>query len=166
MWLQYSLCYYKYIYLLFRLYLAFNSLVVATMRYTFVVNQHRVFLFGVEKTKNMFYYLSLVIPMVIGVLHACTFHLPVKFTSPREFSLQYPTHSVCIDYYRKSHIITDFNFNTNQSVASPIYSFVHQYISTEITYYVGQFVLVLMAIIASNVVEGILYWNTFATIKR
>lgn len=159
MWLQYLFCYERVIVMCFRLYFGFTSLVVATMRYTFIVHQNNATLFGIEKAKTIFYYGSIVIPLMIGIMHECTIgEVPEVFRdTPR---------SICIDSYRNSHNITDFNFNVTQSIGSPIYSFVHRYISTEITYYVSHFVHILQAIIFLNAVEGILYWKTFSYIKR
>ena len=154
-WLQYSLCYGGYIIFWARIYFGFTSLVIALMRYTFVVHQNAVIQFGIDRAKMLFYYASIVIPIIIGILEACTLPAPGLALT-----------DICIESYGQRHNITYLNLNLTESVASPIYLFVRHYISTKILYYVGCFVRALTIIIMTNVVEGILYWRSFASIKR
>ena len=155
-WIQYSLCNgMPVVGKCFRIYFGFTSLVVASMRYVFIVRQNKVFFFGIEKAKTLFYYGSIVIPVVLGILSECTIRDPVHFH-----------HSLCVDPYPNSHNSLYLGMNITQNIGSPMYSLVHQYIPNEITYYVGVFVGILKVLIFLNLVEGILYWRTFTYIKR
>ena len=160
-WFWYSLCYKSYFVFTFRISVGFTSLVIATMRYTFVVHHNSVLQYGVEKSKTLFYRASILIPLVLGILRACTFevtHHPFLAVSPN---------SVCFDSNGHSNYSKDFNLNNGKGVFdSPIYLFLHQYVPTEITYYVSKCVLILAVVIMSNVVDGILYWKTFTYNKR
>ena len=139
----------------FRTYFAFNSLVVAAMRYTFIVHQDSVSSFGIEKAKRVYYYASIIIPVIIGLLFECT----IDPTNPTALSL-------CINWDQNTHNITGYKTNISQHFSSPIYLFVHEYVSTETTYYIRIFVRACIWIIFGNVMEGVLYWKTFSYIRR
>ena len=156
-WLQCSLCYMWYFGIGYRIYLGFNSLVVAAMRYAFIVHHNAILQFGKEKAKNLFYYGSLAIPIIVGILHACTVQKTYFFTAAV---------SMCQESYKDSYNRTNLNVTIPQDFNLPVYTFVHQYISTDVLYYIRGFVLLLTVIILSNVVEGILYYKTFSKIKR
>ena len=158
-WLHPSFCYINVAGRLFRIYVAFNSLVVAAMRYTFIVHQNCIYVFGIEKAKRLYYYASIIIPVMIGIMTECTIEQSSHEFRENSFAL-------CIDSYQNRRNITDYKSNISQSLRSPIYFFVHQYVSTEITYYVGIFVKICIYIIFGNVVEGVLYWKTFSYIRR
>ena len=160
-WFQYSLCYKSYFLFTFRIYVGFTSLIIASMRYTFVVHHNSVLQYGVENSKTLFYRASLLIPLVLSILHACTFDvIDNRFLDIRP-------NSVCFDSNGESNYSKDFNLNHGKGVFdSPIYLFLHQYVSTEITYYVSKCVLILGVVIMTNVVDGILYWKTFTYNKR
>ena len=154
-WFLHSLCYQAYIWQGIRIYLAFNSLVVAFMRYLFVVHNNAILQFGMEKAKNLLYYGGIAIPITIQILCACT----IPTSNIRAATL-------CISSYQKLNNRTYLNSTPSQDFNLPIYSFVNQYISSDILYYISGFVGVLLLIIFSNVVEGILYWKSFAKIQR
>ena len=160
-WFRYSLCYKNYFASTFRIYVGFTSLVIAAMRYTFIVHHNSVLGYGVEKLKTLFYRASILIPVVLGILRACTFpsnYIPFLGGIPN---------SICFDSNGMSNYSKDFKLNLGKGVFdSPIYLFVHQYVSTEITYYVSKCVLILGVVIMTNVVDGILYWKTFTYNKR
>ena len=152
-WTHYSFCYVKLVTHTFRIYFAFNSLVVAVMRYTVIVHQDSVFLFGIEKVKRLFYYGSIITPVMISILKECT--LPIFWRGK--------AYSICIDSYGN---MTNTGENMSGNFSSPIYFFVNQYVSTEITYYIGILVKISLWVILGNIVEGVLYWRTFAYIRR
>ena len=156
--IQYLFCSYgNMISKFFGVYFDFTSLVIASMRYTFVVHNNSVLQFGIEQTKTLFYYGSIVIPLVLTILSEGTIEVPLYFKP----------HSICVDYYAKAYNdSSELSLNITHSISSPIYCFVHEHISTDITYYVGWLVIILWAIIVVNVVEGILYWKTFHYIRR
>ena len=157
-WVYPSFCYAKFVTYAFRIYFAFNSLAVASMRYTFVVYQDGISSFGIEKGKKLFYYGSIITPLVIAIANECTSITPTD--------LRGRAYSMCIHSYRNSSNTTDFDDNVEQNLSSPIYFFLHQYISTNATYYIGILVRIFLWIIFANLVEGVLYWKTFNYINR
>ena len=154
-WFLHSLCYQAYIWQGIRIYLAFNSLVVASMRYLFVVHQSTILQFGMEKTKNLLYYGSIAIPIMMQILCACTIPTSNLLAA-----------TLCISSYQEPNNRTYLNSTPTHDFDLPIHSFVNQYISSDILYYLRGFVFVLLVIVFGNVAEGILYWKTFAKIKR
>ena len=157
-WLHSSFCYWKLIIQIFRIYFAFNSLTIAVMRYTFIVHQDRVSLFGVDKAKRLFYYGSIIIPVLIAFMNEATFEEPAELRGKAFF--------LCLNSYYNTSNITDVNRDIGQNFSSPLYYFVHQHVSTEITYFIRLFVTLCTWFIFGNIIEGILYWKTFAYITR
>ena len=156
-WFQYPVCYATNIARGLRIYLAFNSLVVATMRYSFIVNRHAIFRFGVEKAKTLFHSASIAIPITIEILLALTHRTNYVFSA---------ANSACKESYQDSYNRTKLNVTRTEDFSLPVYSLVHRYISPDVTYYVRTFVYLLVVLIFSNVIEGVLYYKTFAKIKR
>ena len=158
-WHYPSFCYVKFAaFLIFRIYVAFNSLVVACMRYTFVVHHDGVSSFGIEKAKRFFYYGSIITPLFIGIAWECVHNIT---TTPRGRA-----YSTCILSYRNSSNTADFNANLEQNFSLPVYLFVHQYISANVTYYIDMFLKICLWIIFANLIEGVLYCKTFSYIRR
>ena len=157
-WVQYALCYDQYISTTVRTYLGFNSFVIATMRYVFICYNDRVLEFGKEKAKTLFYYGSIFIPVVIGVLNACSVKLPLN--------VHLPSHTVCIEYYLGYLNITREQSDQLPDFGSPILELVHKYLGTDFTQYVEMFCIIVGFVIYSNMVEGALYCKTFRAIRR
>ena len=157
-WFQYVLCYDQYVVNTFRWYYSFNSLVISTMRYTYIVQNKAVLRFGKEKAKAMFYYGSILIPILLAVLNAVSVQTPVHVLNVAA--------TICVDFYLNSLNVTIEDANSIPGFGSPILMFVHQYISVDITHYVQVFLTVVAVVVLSNVIEGILYWKTFRVIRR
>ena len=157
-WFQYLLCYEQYISSTFRLYWAFNSLVIATMRYTYIVHNERVLQFGKDRAKFIFYIGSILIPVVLGALNAVFVQTPTNIHNPAQ--------SICIDYYLDLLNITLKDSNDILGFGSPILCVVYLYIPVDIVRYVHATLAVIGLLLFSNVIEGILYWKTFGEIRR
>ena len=157
-WLHPCFCYIKIVAYLFRIYFAFNSLVVAAMRYTFIVYNKTVTSLGIAKSKALFYYGSLLIPLTIAILSELTIDVPTE-VGGKAFAL-------C----KKSpyNIINNVNTSNNalDSLNSPIFDLFHQYVPNNVIYYHGLFVKLCLWIIFGNLLEGILYWKTFGSFSR
>ena len=158
-WFRFSFCYGIYIIQGLRIYHSFNSLVVAAMRYSFIVHRNAILRFGKENAKTLFYYGSISTPIIIEILIAFSVQKPVFYSTAMSAVLPLCTHH---DSYSR----IDLNVTITQEYSLPVYSFVHRYISADITYYVKKFLFLLIAIILGNMVEGVLYYKTFAQIKR
>ena len=157
-WAQPAFCYIKLVSYTCRIYIAFNSLAVAAMRYTFVVQNNSVNSYGITKAKNMFYYGSLFIPLFLSILAECTIDVSTEF-GDKAFSICQNSH--CIDNINGNH--TDHVF---ENLRSPIFQWFHQHVSENISRYIAIFTRVSLWIIFGNFAEGIIYWKTFSWIAR
>ena len=162
-WFKHLLCYEVYIKFLYVMYTGFNSLIVAGMRYTFVVHQNQLLAFGVDKAKTIFYYCSILVPVLIGILHISTSTCP-KYTH------KYITRSICAGLATDSNetmLGLDSNLTQRCGVANlGFFSLRNQYISMETLKYMNGFTAILVIILCSNFLEGYFYWKAFAVIRR
>ena len=176
---SYLSCFAKYFFLGFIIYLGFTSLVIATTRYTFTVHHKWVLRYGYEKTKRTFNTLSIAIPLILSIILSCTAgSLHVLSISPWQHR--------CINYFCLPTNIEDTNAGTTNMITenntipclqrttaplppyftSPIFSFVTQYVPTDITHGIEIFSRIVMCVALSNLLEGFLYWKTFRYMKR
>ena len=157
-WLQQLSCYEQYNAAVNRLYFAFNSLIIAAMRYTFIVQHEKVMVFGKERMKTIFYHSSYGIPIALGILHA--------FFIPTPQNAQNPIHSLCKHYYDQVLNITCGDSSDIQDQCSPILMMTNHYVPVEVIRTIKVMVTIMAGLVFSNVLEGILYWKTFYSIKR
>ena len=157
-WLKYLLCYDQYIATTVRFYFYFHSMIVAIMRYSFIVHHERIMVFGKDEAKAMFYHISVIIPIIFGVTHACTLPIPKN--------AQNLAQRTCNNFYKDNYNITCGDPSGIPDECSPILVFVKEYISPELLSYVGLVVKIVFVVVYSNIFEGILYLKTFRTIKR
>ena len=100
------------------------------MRYFFIVHNEKALLLGKERVKKIFYFISIMVPLIMTVLHACTLPVP-----PSVYSI---AHKTCHIYLKASYNITcqtDLIGNTDN--CAPILPFVLQQIPTVVTKNVG-----------------------------
>ena len=157
-WLQYLSCYDQYISAIWRLFFGFNSLVIAVMRYTFIVHHDKVLIFGKETAKKMFFHASYSIPIVIGIFNA--------FFVPTPPNARNPIQSVCLYYYQEVLNITCSDPVDYQDNCSPVLSMTHSYVPLEVIRILGIVVKILVSLIFSNFLEGFIYVKTFLAMKR
>ena len=157
-------CFYHYVerilvftYRVFRLYIGFNSVVVAICRICFLVYEHRVSYYGINKFRKIIYWGSILVPLVIVILAEGT--IPIQPTT-RQLGEFLPTgDSRCIG------AISNIN-DTKMEDQSPVYAFVQNNISSYITISVEVVCYIVVFIILSNTIEAIIYWYTWSDIKR
>ena len=158
-WFYQALCYEQYIATFFRFYFGFDSLIISSMRYFFIVYNETVLLLGKQRMKKFFYFSSIMVPLIMTVLHACTLPVP-----PSVYSIAQKT---CHKYLEVSYNIT---CQTNQTGitdnCAPILPMVLKHIPTVVTQNVGIIIKLIYIIICSNLMEGILYWRTFKVIRE
>ena len=149
-WFYQALCYEQYIATFFRFYYGFDSLIIASMRYFYIVHNKTALLLGKQRMKKFFYFSSFMIPLIMTVLHACTLPVP-----PSVYSIAQKT---CHRYLEVSYNITcqtDLIGNTDD--CAPILPMVLKQIPTVVTQNVGTIVKAIYILICSNISEGILY---------
>ena len=157
-WFYLLLPYYQYPLTFIRFYFQFTSFIISLMRYVFIVHQQKVMTFGKNKAKRIFYQLSIWIPILMSVLHACTIPIP---RSGYDITLE-----TTYKYLETSYNMTCGDPMGIKDDCSPILSFTQQHVSKDITKPIGIAVKIFFAVMCFNFVDGILYWKTFKAIKE
>ena len=157
-WFYQMLSYEQYLTLFLRFYFPFTSLIIASMRYVFIVHQKKILTFGKNLAKRLFYYSSIGLPMLMAVLHACTIPVPSSgYNRP---------HKVCVKFFETSYNMTCGDPDGVKDDCAPILSRVHHLIPSNITQIVGIVVKFFFIVMCTNVLDGILYYKTFKTIRE
>ena len=157
-WFYHMICSDQYLTLYFRFYYSSNSLIISLMRYVFIVHNRKVLEFGKDEAKKLFYYLSVGMPLVLTIAHACTIPVP-------EAAYNKSTR-ICSAFYEASYNITCGDPNGVKDDCAPILSFVLRHVPSDVTVPIGAIVKVLFALTCTNVLDGILYWKTFKKIRE
>ena len=145
---------------LFRFYLGFNSLAMASMRYIFILHQERVTKYGKEKTRKIFLILSLVIPLAIVTLHEGSMGAHLHWR---------PVYYKCLQIYGYFETGNEYYNNTNSVDAFynlPIHNTFDSMFPDAVIFVLKYFSLTVLILTVSNVVEGFLYLKTFLYIRR
>ena len=158
-WSYHLFCYQRLLMGFIRIYIAFSSLVVAMMRFIFIVHHDMVTSWGAQKMKKIFYYSSILIPLTLALLLDSSFSV--------ELSQKPPGHFVCLKSYEVAHnnATTEHSIDVT-SFQSPLHSFAILHVPLSIMDAVSIVGRIMMAIIFTNLVEAVLYWKIFAQIKR
>ena len=157
-WFYLALCYEQYNAIFWRFYFAFHSLIISSMRYFFIVYNEKALLLGKERVKKFFYFISIMLPLIMTVLHACTLPVP-----PSVYSIAQKT---CHKYLTITYNMTCQDQSGITDHCAPILPIVLKYIPTVARQNIGIIVQLVYIIICSNIVEGILYWKTFKLIRE
>ena len=156
-WYYHALCYEQYNVTFWRFYFGFTTFIISSMRYIFIVYNEKVLLIGKEKVKRIFYFLSIFVPLMMTILHACVLPVP-----PSAHNISQKT---CYKYLEVSHNMTCPNIHVLYDNCDPILPLVLEHLPTYVTKLVGITVKIMYVIMCTNVIEGILYWKIFKTIR-
>ena len=157
-WFYQMIIYEQYLVLFLRFYFPFTSFIIASMRYVFIVHDKKILTFGKNEAKRLFYYTSIGAPMLMAVLHACSIPVPPSgYTRP---------HKVCVKFLETSYNMTCGDLNGEKDDCAPILSLVHHIVPSNITKIVGIVVKFFFIVMCTNILDGILYWKTFKTIRE
>ena len=157
-WFYHSLCYEQYNLMFWRFYFGFTSLIIALMRYFFIVHNEKALLLGKQRMKRFFELLNIIVPLIMTVLHACTLPVP-----PTSYNAAQKT---CYEFLEVSHNMTCRDTNGIMDNCAPILPIVIERIPTAVTNVVGIIVKIMYVIMCSNILDGILYWRTFKMIRE
>ena len=157
-WMYHCYCYQRLFLFSVRGYLAFSSLVVAAMRFAFIVHNDKVVFWGQRRVKKLFHFLSIFIPLTFALMYDSTYF--------RESSTKPPPFFLCLKSYEiaTNSSATEYSINVT-SFQSPMQSFVHQYVPRSITDVVSNVCGAVFTIVFSNLAEGILYWKIYSRVK-
>ena len=149
----------KFLFVVFRLHIAFNSCIIAVSRYIFIVYDVNVSDFGIEKVRRILILASIVVPLVLSILSEGA--TPTNF---RTMSGQRVN-----EYIGYCPIPVSYHFKNNQTdgiLQSPIYTFAHNYIPSSVVFAIQLFCTVSLALIGSNIMEGVMYLHIYIYSKR
>ena len=152
----------RFLYVWFRVYIGFNSLIYAICRYCFIVKDSFVSHIGVKRIRYIFLTSSIAIPAFLALSNEAT--LPVEIAWICMFM---PSQNETEVIRNNSGI---YGFCTKDIMAdvseSPLFNILHDNLSPSMTFGLQIFHKIVLAIATLNILEGILYIHTFVFITR
>ena len=143
-----------------RNYVAFNSLIIATSRYIFVVFEKQIDTFKIRNVRAFLLTISVGVPMISTLLHQTATPTGIQWLS---FFMPH-TDEIQLLFANQSLDINDVLMSEIEQ--SPIYTFVHEYLPSSLINVIW-FVEIFMSIaIYSNIIEGYMYAHCYYIIKR
>ena len=156
-----SICYIFGIASLYGIYqVQFHSLTISFMKYIFVVHQRRNMLFGKEKTSKIFFYVTLILPLLLSISTVLAFDfesiesLISCFGLKEELSIRYNTSTALIE--RMFLCKMSGNLEENESTS---YLFLFKQVFCALK-------MILTLALASNLAEGYFYFKIFKLMRR
>ena len=146
----------RFVYNLNRDYVSFNSLIIATIRFTFIVIGRKAESIGIARLRILFISCSIGIPIVNNFLYEAT----------------QPFEQVWITiFHNKSNYSVEKIKNVtesykNHSFDSLIFILTNQYLPTQLTFALKLMEDIMMIILYSNLLEGLMYGYTIYVYKR
>ena len=134
------------------------SLIIALMRFVFIIKQDKVMTYGIEKTKHVFYLTSILIPFIITLLmegfadHSHNANKVYKFWSA--------VHNNYTDGYAINGSLNNIEFH------SPIHMFIKSLVAEEALVSMKWATLSLVFFTCSNVTEALIYFRIHRHIKK
>ena len=150
----------RFVHGLYRDYVSFNSLIIAIIRYTFVVMGTNAEAFGISKLHHLFIGCSIGIPIFNNFLYEAT--QPIE---PLYLSIFYEKPKSMIDGTKNYQNLTN-GVDINDTYESTIFILVKEYLPSQIRYLLIVMEDIMMIILYSNILEGILYSYTMISVKR
>ena len=132
-----------------RIYLGFNSLIIAICRYCFVVYDEQISQYGIAEARKVLICLSVAVPFMISIV-ICMFMEPSamwSFLETNQFN------KPC--YLDKGNVTT--NTSDYKRYPFPIYNLVRLHVPSYVLHGMTIFSYGSACIVLSNVVEGVLY---------
>ena len=135
-----------------RHYSGFHSLIIAVSRYVFIVFNGKADKIGVKRLRAFFISTSLVVPMLLTVVE-CLFFPAKDWISHFRFSDEY---SLMKNHSESPHHSEDFDVDENV-----FYLVIQKYIDPAPIGIIKCILLITVAIIYSNIAEGLIYGHIF-----
>ena len=150
----------RFAYSLNRDYVSFNSLIIAIIRYTFVVMGSNADAFGISKLRHLFIGCSIGIPIVNNFLYEAT--QPIE---PLYISIFYDKAKDMIEETNNDRNHTNV-VEINDTYNFTMFILVNKYLPSQLRYSLIIMEDIMMIILYSNILEGILYAYTMISVKR
>ena len=158
--IRYVIASVRFLYTIFRWYIGFNSLIIAICRYTFIVYDNLVLKFGINRIRYLYLSSSVGIPILIAFMHDAA--------APMEHAwicMFMPDNNQTYQGGDSIGIFCTKNIAAN-TIQSPIYNVLNEYMSPSVTYVLWIVCFVLIVITNSNFIEGFIYLHIFINFRR
>ena len=154
---------YRFTYTSFRVYIGFNSLIIALCRYSFVVLEMQVLRIGIKRMRKAFLISSVFMPIFIAILNEASIPIEIVW-----LCLFVPRSNQTILMPDENELggILCTKSNVEQVSESPIYSFIHGHLPQYVDNGMEIFAKVFIWLIFLNVLECFMYIHTFMFMRR
>ena len=154
----------RFVFILYRTYTGFNSLVVATCKYFFIVIEPMADTYDIKRARRILVSLSFVVPIVYSILNEAI-NIRASFWD-KMFGI------TCNDSFINNmnttadakHYACDIK--TNITMQSPLYTIVNFYGSSNLISVLNVICVIIFIVIRSNVIEGLIYVHIFIRDRR
>ena len=150
----------RFMYSVLTSYLAFNSLVIASVRYVFVVHDGRAARCGIKKLRKTFLLASFCAPMFVAVLNEAM--IPIEYNWISNFM---PTTNDFLQKDEYGHLILADNSTFNIR-SSPLFSLADLYLHSTFNDILRVICKILVFLTFSNIIEGFMYTHIYYYFKR
>ena len=144
----------------FKIYVSFNSLIVAISRYLFTVYETKVEAFGIKRLKHLLLSSSITIPIFHLVLYIATFPLEPAWMSAftPESNSSFETSNTNDTVLIEKKLRENYNFF--------LYNMTIEYLPSSLVFALQMLSNELTIVICLNVVEGFIYLHIFIYFRR
>ena len=152
----------RFVYTIFRIYVSFNSLIIAICRYSFIVYEKQVITFGFNRVRSILQSSSVVVPIVLAFSNEVTNQIEITWSClfmPQANKNHQPDYDNITYIFCANKQVEDIN-------ESMIYNIFNRYLTPSVTEGLKIFHTVMVVTIGSNVLEGLMYLHIFAYIRR
>ena len=150
----------RFMYSLLTSYLASNSLVIATVRYVFVVYDERAARFGIKKLRKTFLFASFCTPLFVAGLNEAM--IPIEYNWISNFI---PNTNDVLQKDEYGHLILADNSTFNMR-SSPLFSLADLNLHSTLNDILRVICKILVFLTFSNIIEGFLYTHIYYYFKR
>ena len=150
----------RFMYSVLTSYLACNSLIIATLRYVFVVHDEGAARFGIRKLRKTFLFASFCAPMSVAVLNEAM--IPIEHNWISNF-LPATDYDLQRDEYGGVRLTND---STLDMISSPLFWFTNLYLHSTFVDILRIICKILVFLVFSNIIEGFMYTHIYYYYKR
>ena len=149
------------LYLFYRTYLSFHSLIVAATRYTFLMYDIQTEIYGVKKLRNLFISCSIGVPLTITVISTCV--VPIELRWLQLFAVYNDSESIPseVQYDGYNYVTNNIGYITPEEYNIGLYNLISKMFPSSLVVGLQVFLGVTFVLFSSNIVELFLYAHLF-----
>ena len=154
------------LYLFYRFYLAFHSLIVAVTRYTFLMYDIQTEIYGVKKLRNLFISGSIGVPLILTVIFISV--QPIEIRWLKLFAVYNDSVSIPFEVqYDGFRLVEEkIGFITAEEYNIGLYNLISKLLPSPLVFGFQVFLGVTFVLISTNIVELFLYAHLFLHFHR